>query len=224
MVYITLSLYFAAHFLPTPTKTVRLKMTSPSSRQDKRSDDKPVASVAIKRVWAMPNKWTFTIKPIRELLQDEIHGGLWCDPFAGENSPAQVTNDLDETAPTTHHMDALSFLRLQEKGKFDGVLFDPPYSITQARQLYQGRGMELLDVKPTSMKYWSECKNELNRILKPNGKAICFGWTSMGLGINRGFEMYRILLVPHGGSKNDTIVTVEHKLVQANKGGNKADE
>ena len=34
----------------------------------------------------------------------------------------------------------------------------------------------------------------------------------MGLGKNRGFEMLEILLVPHGGSKNDTIVTVERKL------------
>jgi len=34
----------------------------------------------------------------------------------------------------------------------------------------------------------------------------------MGIGKNRGFEMVEILLVPHGGSKNDTIVTVERKL------------
>ena len=34
----------------------------------------------------------------------------------------------------------------------------------------------------------------------------------MGLGENRGFTMMRILLVPHGGSKNDTIVTVEQKM------------
>ena len=33
----------------------------------------------------------------------------------------------------------------------------------------------------------------------------------MGIGKNRGFEMIEILLVPHGGSKNDTIVTVEQK-------------
>jgi len=35
----------------------------------------------------------------------------------------------------------------------------------------------------------------------------------MGLGKNRGFKMARILLVPHGGSKNDTIVTVENKIL-----------
>ena len=165
----------------------------------------------IERKWAMPNKWTFTIKPVAELLKEEVTEGVWCDPFAGMNSPAQVTNDLRATMPTNHHMDALNFLKSQPTEHFDGVLFDPPYSITQAKQCYEGVGMELLDTKPTSMKYWGDCKTEVARILKPKGKAICFGWTSMGIGINRKFIMKRILLVPHGGSKNDTIVTVEIK-------------
>ena len=163
------------------------------------------------RVWAMPNKWTFTIKPIRELLERHVDTdkGIWCDPFAGENSPAQIKNDL--AGNVEFSMDALEFLKTRKDNEFDGVLFDPPYSITQAKQCYEGRGMDLLDIKPTSMKYWAECKNEMNRILKPGGKVICFGWNSMGLGKGRGFKMERILLVPHGGSKNDTIVTVETK-------------
>lgn len=165
----------------------------------------------IDRVWAMPNRWTFTIKPIAELLNDEVSDGMWCDPFAGKNSPAQVTNDINTERDTTHHMDALEFLKSMPSDHFDGVLYDPPYSITQAKTCYDGYGMELLNTKPTSMKYWGDCKTEIARILKHKGKAICFGWTSMGIGINRGFEMQRILLVPHGGSKNDTIVTVERK-------------
>jgi len=28
----------------------------------------------IERIWAMPNKWTFTIKPIKELLKEEVVG------------------------------------------------------------------------------------------------------------------------------------------------------
>ncbi|MBE3085578.1 MAG: adenine-specific DNA methylase [Bacteroidetes bacterium] len=166
----------------------------------------------IERVWAMPNKWTFTIKPIKELLNEEITEGIWDDPFCGENSPAQMRNDLNPNNPFAQtHMDALDFLKSLETESADGILFDPPYSITQAKQNYEGFGMENLKIKPTSMQYWSECKNEIARIIKPNGKAICFGWNSMGLGINRGFTMTRILLVPHGGSKNDTIVTVEVK-------------
>lgn len=159
----------------------------------------------------MPNKWTFTIKPIRELLKEEVIGGMWADPFAGKNSPADTTNDLNPSTDADYHLDALEFLKGLKTSFYDGVLFDPPYSITQAKQCYEGFGMDRLDIKPTSMQYWSECKNEMARILKPGGKVICFGWNSMGLGKNRGFEMQRILLVPHGGSKNDTIVTVEIK-------------
>ena len=170
----------------------------------------------ITRVWAMPNKWTFTIKPIRELLSEEVDTDkLWIDPFAGKNSMAKITNDLNTNIEADWHLDALDFLGKFKDNSIDGVLFDPPYSITQAKQCYAGYGMDKLTIKPTSMKYWAECKNEIARILKPNGKVICFGWNSMGLGKNRGFEMTKILLVPHGGSKNDTIVTVEKKLKEA---------
>ena len=158
----------------------------------------------IERKWAMPNLWTFTIKPIKELLAEEVTG-LSCDPFAGRNSPADVTNDLVEKAGS--NLDALTFLKGLPDKHFDTVLYDPPYSITQAKK-YGSKTF-------CSMKYWADCKNEVARILKDGGKAICFGWTSMGLGKGRGFEMQRILLVPHGGSKNDTIVTVEIKQSSA---------
>ena len=164
----------------------------------------------IKRKWAMPNKWTFTIKPIKELLEEEVVGANWVDPFCGKNSPAQIRNDLNPKIKDAQtHLDALEFLKSLESKSYNGVLFDPPYSITQAKQCYEGFGMDKLDIKPTSMKYWAECKNEIARILKPGGKVICFGWNTMGLGKNRGCKMERILLVPHGGSKNDTIVVVE---------------
>ena len=159
----------------------------------------------IDRVWAMPNKWTFTIKPIKELLESEVGDGVWCDPFAGENGGkyAEHTNDIERGGK-----DALTYLQEFSDEQFDGVLFDPPYSITQAR-MYGKKEF-------SSMKYWADCKNGIARILKPGGKAICFGWSSMGLGKNRGFELQRILLVPHGGSKNDTICTVETKLTPPN--------
>lgn len=159
----------------------------------------------------MPNKWTFTILPIKNLLAREVKSGVWCDPFSGNNSPARVTNDLNVSVDAEYHMDALLFLKSLPSSHFDGVLFDPPYSITQAKECYLGYGADKLDTKPTSMKYWGDCKTEVARIIKPGGKAICFGWNSMGLGKARGFQMKEILLVPHGGSRNDTIVTVEQK-------------
>lgn len=163
----------------------------------------------IERIWAMPNKWTFTIKPIKRLLLDEVLG-KWVDPFCGKNSPAFLKNDLNPEVEADSHSDALEFLRGIEGG-WDGVLFDPPYSITQATQCYKEFGKEKLEVSVGNMLYWKSIKDEMARIIRPGGKAICFGWSSMGLGLGRGFTMTRILLVPHGGSKNDTIVTVETK-------------
>lgn len=159
----------------------------------------------------MPSAWTFTIKPIKELLAEEVTDGLWCDPFAGENSPAQVTNDLNPDRPTTHHMDAIEFLKLQPDAHYDGVLLDPPYSNRQISEHYKSAGLEVTGWH-TGAGWQSTIKQEIARITKPGGKVICFGWNSMGIGKTRGFEMQRVLLVPHGGSKNDTIVTVEIKL------------
>ena len=158
----------------------------------------------IKRIWAMPNKWTFTIKPIKELLNKHIRGeGI--DPFAGYNSPATFQNDLDINSPAVNHEDALFYLKTQKSNRFDYALYDPPYSITQARQYGKK--------EYASMKYWADCKNELARIIKPKGISICCGWNSNGLGKGRSFELIEILLVAHGGSKNDTIVVVEKKSI-----------
>lgn len=71
----------------------------------------------IERQWAMPNKWTFRIKPIKELLMQEITDGLWVDPYAGECSPATITNDLNPERPTDYHLQAIDFLiHIRESG------------------------------------------------------------------------------------------------------------
>lgn len=46
----------------------------------------------IYRVWAMPNKNTFDIKPIKELIQEEKTNGIWIDPYANKNKIATFTN------------------------------------------------------------------------------------------------------------------------------------
>ena len=160
--------------------------------------------IKFSRIWSMPSRWTFTIKSIKELLAEEATSGLWADPFAGYNSPAGLTNDLDPESPSKSHQDALEWLQSLRGHSVDGVLYDPPYSITQAR-MYGKK-------EYASMMYWANCKTEIARIVKTGGKVICFGWNTNGIGINREFRLDRILIVAHGGSKNDTLVTVETKL------------
>jgi hypothetical protein len=171
----------------------------------------------INRIWAMPNKWTFTIKPIKELLGRHIGDGRgWIDPFAGKHSPAQYTNDIIPTMPSLYHMDALDFCRFMRKnrlllGDFKGILFDPPYSNRQISEHYKavGRKVTALD---TSQNFFARVKNIIPLLIPAGGLAISCGWNSAGIGKKRGFEIIEILLIPHGGNKNDTIVTVERKI------------
>lgn len=167
----------------------------------------------INRVWAMPDMNTFKIKPVKRLLYKYVKNGQTIiDPFANESQLGTITNDLNPEMKTDYNMDALAFLGMMKSGSADVVLYDPPYSITQAAQCYADFGKDKLEVSVSNMGYWGSCKNEVARILKPNGICIICGWNSNGIGLNRGFEMLEILLVPHGGSKNDTIVTVERKF------------
>lgn len=170
------------------------------------------------RVWAMPSAWTFTIPPIAKLLAKYVGNGQgWIDPFAGENSPAEMKNDLNPNRPATFHLDALEFLTQQQKDSYmyKGILYDPPYSFTQAKECYDNFGKDLFvehENKPTMMDYWANCKKLASMKIQTGGIAICCGWNSNGFGKGNGFEMMEVLLVVHGGSKNDTIVTVERKF------------
>jgi len=165
----------------------------------------------ITRQWAMPSKHTFLIKPIQELITRYVGNGKnWIDPFAGENSPAEWTNDLNPAKPAKYHMHALEFAKMMD-GPFDGCLFDPPYSLTQVKTCYHSIGCDdFLKIDHNYFPY--NIKQEIAKKIKPNGLVISCGWNSQGFGKMMGFEMIEILLVPHGGIHNDTIVVVERKI------------
>lgn len=168
------------------------------------------SNLVIERIWSMPNKNTFDIKPIKDLISEEISDGIWIDPFANKNKIATITNDLNPEYDTNYHLDALDFLKLFDDNSIDGVLYDPPYSPRQVSESYNNFGINVT-WDTTKASFWSKHKSEISRIVKPSGKVISFGWNSGGIGHTYGFDKTRILLVPHGGWHNDTICTVEIK-------------
>lgn len=164
----------------------------------------------INRIWQMPNKNTFEIKPIKSLI-DKYSFGKIVDPFANNNKIANVTNDLDEQYDTDYHMDALDFLKLFDDNSVDTVLYDPPYSVRQVSEVYRKLGHSV-NMETTQATYWSKQKEQIGRIIKKDGIVISCGWNSGGIGKKYGFEIQEILLVPHGGAHNDTIVVVDKKI------------
>lgn len=165
------------------------------------------------REWAMPNSNTFTISPIKKLLERYTKGKdkVIVDPFANDCKIGTITNDLNSKFDTTYHLDALDFLKLLDDESADIVLYDPPYSLRQVKECYEGVGITVT-AEHTKSSWRAKHLDEIARILKPNGICMCFGWNTNGVGKKRGFEMIEILVVAHGGSKNDTLCTVERKL------------
>ena len=165
--------------------------------------------VEINRSWAMPSENTFSIKPIRELIEKHIVGcKRIIDPFS-RNSPFRdisITNDLNPAFEANYHMDALDFLKIA--GKADMILFDPPYSPRQVSECYKQAGVSV-NMQTTQASFWSDIKKQISENIVSGGKAITFGWNSGGIGKKYGFEIVEILMVAHGGWHNDTICTVE---------------
>lgn len=173
-------------------------------------------NIRIERIWSMPNKNTFEMTPIKKLLSEEVDlTKMWVDPFANRNRIASITNDLSKEYDTDYHMDALDFLNMFDSESVDGVLYDPPYSPRQVSECYNSVGYNVT-WDTTKASFWGNHKRAISRIVKLGGKVITFGWNSGGIGYKYGFEIERILLIPHGGWHNDTICTVEVKTHKGN--------
>ena len=139
----------------------------------------------------MPNHRTFEIKPIKQFIKENL-GSNYVDPF-----------------PYPFKEDAITYLKKIKTNSKLNLVFDPPYSQRQLKEMYHSNGLSL--DHPINNSYWSNCKKEIARIIKPNGKVISFGWNSGGIGKKNGFEIKKILLVNHGSQHNDTICTLEVK-------------
>lgn len=165
--------------------------------------------VKIERKWVMPNHNTFTMKPAREFIIKHKKG-LTVDPFARDSKIADITNDLNPSFNTTYNLDALEFFKKFNDETIDSVLFDPPYSLRQLKECYNGIGLSLTGHQ--TRKFYSDIKDEIKRVLRPGGVCISFGWSTVGIGKKRGFSLEEIILLCHGGNHNDTIILKEVKL------------
>jgi hypothetical protein len=188
-------------------------MTTPNQKPEAGVSE----SVRITRAWAMPNKHTFKIAPIAELLDRYVlnQGANWMDPFCGHSLRAQFRNDLDpKNAFATTHLEATEYLRKCKGNKelqLDGCLFDPPYSPGQIARVYKSVGLAVAMKDTQNAALYSECRDLIAPLIKPGGYVISFGWNSTGMGKKHGFEKVEMLIVNHGGAHNDTIVLVESK-------------
>ena len=167
------------------------------------------------RVWAMPSRDTFDCKPIGAFVQRYLaQSKISIDPFARNKRWATYTNDLNPETLAEYHMDAVDFLiMLADKGiKADLVLLDPPYSQYAVARCYKDIGREYKAFgEDNNCVLYKRVKDACMSILTDDATILTFAWNSTGMGKKRGFAIEDILLVCHGGARNDTICVAEKR-------------
>lgn len=160
----------------------------------------------------MPSHKTFRMRPVDTFIREHLIEGITLDPFANRPSDyGAITNDLNPESETDYNLDALEFLKGFMDGAVQNVLFDPPYSLRQVKECYDGIGHAL--TLHQTRHFFSDLRDEISRVLAPGGVCISFGWSTVGMGKKRGFSKTDILLISHGGIHNDTLVLKEVKNV-----------
>lgn len=139
-----------------------------------------MSSVVFNRVWSMPSKNTFELKPVKELIEKYIYG-MSVDPFANKSKIATITNDLNPEYNTDFCMDALDFLKTLKDDSVDFMFYDPPFSPRQVSECYKSLG-KTVNKETTQSSFWGNLKKEISRVVKSNGYVISCGWNSGGVG------------------------------------------
>ena len=146
------------------------------------------SNLKFERIWAVPNKQTFTVPIIKKLVKSKKRGlvlDLFSYPF---------------------DKDVLQKLKETKTESIDVLLFDPPYSTKMNKLLYHNKGDSIYDNL-----YYRKLKMEVARVLKPGGVVIKFGWNSTRM--NNNFEIEEIILISHGGQRHDTICSIQKKII-----------
>jgi hypothetical protein len=162
----------------------------------------------IHRAWSMPNKETFKMAPVAALLNRYCRLGLTvADPFAGNSRYGTLTNDINQRTKAIDHVDAVEWLQRMVKAGIlcDVLLLDPPYSPRQMQEHYKRPGVGRLSCSTALL--MGQVRKLAPALVEFGGHAITCGWNSNGMGAP--FQLVEVLLVAHGSSHNDTIITVE---------------
>lgn len=156
----------------------------------------------------MPSGDTLTIAPIKKIF-NKYAVGVTVDPFARNCHLCSITNDLNPSTKAEYHLKARDFLLLTPTMNF--VVFDPPYTLRQIKELYDGLDCGFTQKDSQNSIRWTDERNIIASKQNAGDIVMSLGYSTTCMGIKRGYEIAEILIVSHGAAHNDTLVTVEFK-------------
>jgi len=169
--------------------------------QDTENGDAPFP---IKYFAVCPNKWTFQSEKIKNWCESHLNGRV-LNACAGktnlDHSGEVVRNDIDATIDAEYHVDVCEISKHVD-GKFDTIIYDPPFSEFQSNVSYGGR-MVGKD---------AAAKREFNDILRAGGKVIQFGFTTTCMPGEFDYKRREVAIFNTLGRMNDWLGTVDERM------------
>ena len=154
--------------------------------------------------FSMPNRWTFEMAPVKDLLHEVLGGAdVVVDPFSGRSVVGTHRNDIVGGMDAEEWLDSVDVVA-------DAFLMDPPYSPAQIKRSYSEAGIPTSMSSTQNARMMKVVRDHCHRLLRPGGVAVSFGWNSQGM-LSFGYKRTHLMLVRHGGAHNDTIVCVDVK-------------
>lgn len=169
------------------------------------------------REWAMPNSNTFQMKPCGEFVERYVEKATAIvDPFARNHVywKTHYTNDINPNTNAQNHQDAVVFLKDLKKFNYnvDLIVLDMPWTARQISECYKEIGIKVTQKHTQIGSFYKEVKDAADALLKKGGVVLNFGYSSVGMGKKRGYEIEEIRLVAQGGPHFDVICLAEKKL------------
>lgn len=149
-----------------------------------------------------PKRYTFEQPKLKKWVEKWCKGKV-LNLFAGRTKLLvnEVRVDMDINMPADFHMEAEAFIFycIQNHKKFNTIVLDPPYSLRKAREKYEGRYIGS----------FTKIKNLLSKLLKPGGRIITLGYSTVGMSRSRGFKKIAICVICNNGDFDNTAGIVE---------------
>ena len=164
------------------------------------------------RSFGIQTKDTLRCKEAFSVVRQYLEGKKVIDPFARNCEFAHpYTNDINPETNAEDHLDVEEYLEIFHAlgDVFDGAIYDPPFSDTQAKDTYGTTNLYTFAGKILRI------ERSLGDLVVPNGYIVKFGYNSNFS--HRAFECVEIKLVRYGGSMNDMIISVHKKMFETFK-------
>jgi hypothetical protein len=165
----------------------------------------------VTRAFGFPNEDTLSCPPIADFARRWLADrAVIVDPFARNSHWATLySNDLNPATRARFHMHAWLFLWMLARQKVcaDAVIFDPPFSPTQVKRVYDSIGVKADRRDTQTARLKRVCRWLIRRISGPGTVVLSFGWNTQGMG--REWNLEELLICDHGGDHNATLCRAE---------------